>query len=413
MSNPLSEAQSKKKKISPTEPVRKVPFPNPSEEYLREQRIWNAIQSGGYPDPADLAARDADKVRYQQKVREAYQQKAQELASEFGSKIDQVEQGPLVAPATNKHVSQSEPTQVSEMESGYFRTLGRDYATEIGAAIIFLCLSAVVSWLVDHFAPRFGIDPTLARVAAWLILFVLVACFTLLIKGRKKPETTPFDPHAASYPPIQIINSPTFNNNPQMDQHVTADRRDAVRERPTPKPRKRSNLQLRGVECPELFLDRNEIFQEAKHDDGMLALHCAVLRFCNEPIVGQAGQPLKGLRAMLHFRNSNGHTYAPIDRAPWVRERYNSIDLEVGSCRMLVIAWRGNKTNALTAADHHYSDKAYDRAEFLLLEGLPVEVDVTLIAGDGGYVMYKGSFRLDVEPELQLTEIKAQEEKGK
>jgi len=181
----------------------------------------------------------------------------------------------------------------------------------------------------------------------------------------------------------------------------------ATKGRRKTKGRKQSNLQFRGIEYPKLFLE-NDIFWEAPHAEGVYAYPCAVLRYCNELIPGQAGQPIKGLRAVLQFRSSDGHSYAPIDHGTWVRERYNSIDLAVGSCRMLVIVWRSQpaiKAFAFAPVDHRYSDKAYDRMYFMPLKELPVEVEVTLLAGDGGYLMDQRTLRVEIEPELRLTEI--------
>jgi hypothetical protein len=179
----------------------------------------------------------------------------------------------------------------------------------------------------------------------------------------------------------------------------------AAKGRRKPKGRKQSNLQFRGIEYPKLFLE-NDIFWEAPHAEGVYAYPCAVLRYCNELIPGQAGQPIKGLRAVFQFRSSDRNSNAPIDHGTWVRERYNSIDLAVGSCRMLVIVWRSQpaiKAFAFAPVDHHYSDKAYDRMYFMPLKELPVEVEVTLLAGDGGYLMDQRTLRVEIEPELRLT----------
>jgi len=181
------------------------------------------------------------------------------------------------------------------------------------------------------------------------------------------------------------------------------------KERYPPKGRKRSNLKLHGIEYPKLFLE-NDVFWEAPHGDDMYPYPCAVLRYCNDAIPGQPGQPIKGLRAALQFRSTNGHLYAPIDRGTWVRERYNSIDLAVGSCRMLVIIWRSQpaiKPFAFTPVDHHYSDRAYDRMYFMPLKELPIEVNVSLLAGDGGYLMDQRTFRAEIDPELRLIDLTA------
>jgi len=56
------------------------PFPNPTEEQLRRDRITQAYLSGQRPDPEDLAEEETDKIRYQRKVAEGFERKAKELS---------------------------------------------------------------------------------------------------------------------------------------------------------------------------------------------------------------------------------------------------------------------------------------------------------------------------------------------
>jgi hypothetical protein len=77
--------QSAQTEPDPDKRIRRIPFANPSEEWLREDRINRAIQSGGRPDPKDLADRAAEQVRYQREVAEAFERKRKELESEAAS----------------------------------------------------------------------------------------------------------------------------------------------------------------------------------------------------------------------------------------------------------------------------------------------------------------------------------------
>jgi heme/copper-type cytochrome/quinol oxidase subunit 4 len=62
-------------------PVYKIPFPTPSKEYLRRERISQAYRSGQRPDPEDLAEEAADEIRYKQEVAAAFDRKAKELST--------------------------------------------------------------------------------------------------------------------------------------------------------------------------------------------------------------------------------------------------------------------------------------------------------------------------------------------
>jgi hypothetical protein len=64
-------------------PVRNIPFPNPSFEQLRRDRILRDIQATGRPDPNDVAEEEAEADRYQQKLALAREKKRKELEAKF------------------------------------------------------------------------------------------------------------------------------------------------------------------------------------------------------------------------------------------------------------------------------------------------------------------------------------------
>lgn len=68
-------------KLDDDAPARKMVFPNPTEEYLRRERIRRAYQSGQRPDPEDLAEEKADEIRYQQALGEAFKKKFKDLSA--------------------------------------------------------------------------------------------------------------------------------------------------------------------------------------------------------------------------------------------------------------------------------------------------------------------------------------------
>lgn len=69
------------------------PFPNPSKEWRRRDRINRAIQSGGRPDPQDIAEEEAEELRYQLQVKQARERKLRELEPAF-SKGEEVKAKP-------------------------------------------------------------------------------------------------------------------------------------------------------------------------------------------------------------------------------------------------------------------------------------------------------------------------------
>lgn len=182
------------------------------------------------------------------------------------------------------------------------------------------------------------------------------------------------------------------------------------------KPRPQTNLRFAGIEHQTLYVDDHDTFWEVPRQAGATPSYCALLRFSNHPVAGRPGQRIRGLRARIVYRNpENGFEHAPVDRGAWVREEYNSFTLEVGDSRLLVVGW-GFPPNvprvpniptpwlAFIPINNHYSQENYGDIFFLKLSERNVEVDVQLLAGDGGYVMYEGRFNLQTDPFLLLTE---------
>ena len=91
-----------------------IPFANPSEQWLRHDRINRAIQSGGRPDPEDLAEEAAEEERYRRSVDEAFERKRKELESEAISQKAKPRTPSDPKPASPK--SEPSPPRPSAME---------------------------------------------------------------------------------------------------------------------------------------------------------------------------------------------------------------------------------------------------------------------------------------------------------
>lgn len=147
-------------------PVRKIPFPTPSKEYLRRERIQRAIQSGGRPDPNDLAEEQADEIRYQREVAEAFDRKFKEL---------DLSKPPSV-PDTSEKVKPSASGNPKPKESDQ-REEQSQKNPELIAGIVLACLGMVLA-IALVLAP-----PTSGRIIGFwlLVMFILLAFSALLI----------------------------------------------------------------------------------------------------------------------------------------------------------------------------------------------------------------------------------------
>lgn len=179
--------------------------------------------------------------------------------------------------------------------------------------------------------------------------------------------------------------------------------------------RPRSNLTFLGIDHLDLHFDEKDTLWEVRHQQHGIPSYCAVLRFANKSLPGTPGQPIKKLRASLTFRNlENGFEYAPIDRGAWVREEFNTFTLGVGDSRSLVIA-RGFPPHIPRRTDvevdwwiwplinNHHSKDNYGKVFFQKLKTTKAEVEVVVIAGDAGLVLYSETFIVQGEPHLYLT----------
>jgi hypothetical protein len=172
----------------------------------------------------------------------------------------------------------------------------------------------------------------------------------------------------------------------------------------------RSNLALLGIRHGQFFVDENHRFWEIRAP-GAEALYCAVLLFGNEPIPNQAGQIIRNLRARLRYAGRKPDDITLVDRGAWVREEYNFIDLQVGDSRSLIVAWGlsaneardGYRFGFAIQNNHNAVGNFHEPTMWELSDHDTVSVNVQLVAGDGGYLMYEGTFNLQIYPHLVLT----------
>jgi hypothetical protein len=175
--------------------------------------------------------------------------------------------------------------------------------------------------------------------------------------------------------------------------------------------RPQSNLCFLGIEYVNLYLDENEIYWEIRRATTRQVepSYCAVLRFGNEPIAGRPGQPIRRLRAKLIFRDlRTGQEFPSVERGTWAHEKYNAIDLEVGDSRLLIVGFGlpygfTNPEFVFTVSNTRYAENSEGEHIVHKIDSPRLAVDVRLIAGDGGYVVYDDSFELCTTPRIVLT----------
>jgi hypothetical protein len=176
------------------------------------------------------------------------------------------------------------------------------------------------------------------------------------------------------------------------------------------KPIPKSNLTFLGVEYVNLYVDENDVYWEIRRGGNRQdqPSFSAVLRFGNEPITGHPGQPIRGLRASLTFRDAKtGRSYPPIDRGAWAREKYNAINLEVGDSRLLIVGFGmppgyKNPGFVFAVSNNSYAESNPRPGDLVVhkIDSPRLEVDVRLVAGDAGLILYEDSFELCTEPQL-------------
>ena len=176
--------------------------------------------------------------------------------------------------------------------------------------------------------------------------------------------------------------------------------------------RPQSNLTFVGIAHLNLYVDENDTYWEIRRGTPrqVQPSYSAVLRFSNEAIAGRAGQPIRNLRAKLTFRDAEtGKEFPTVDRALWVKEKYNAITLEVDDSRLLLIGFalpppHTNPPFVFVISNNYYEGNTDGTHVVHQIVSSRVVVDVRLVAGNSGIILYEGSFQLDTTPRLILSE---------
>jgi heme/copper-type cytochrome/quinol oxidase subunit 4 len=164
---PTPQPEQQESKPDDDKPIYKVPHPQPTEEQLRRERINRAIQSGGRPDPEDLAEERAEEVRHQRAVVETTERKLRETRSD-----KKVAKKPAKkqASAGGKRAKKRPPRPASNNNPWHKRG-------DIILAIILTCLAGAMAIAIVLLPPTSTVTVTL-----WLsVMFILLGVAVFLI----------------------------------------------------------------------------------------------------------------------------------------------------------------------------------------------------------------------------------------
>jgi cell division septation protein DedD len=255
-------------------PVRKIPFANPTDEYLRRERITRAIQSGQRPDPEDLAEEAADDIRYKQKVAEAFDKKfAVEIADRklkdvHGTKLP--DPPPPSAPLESGEPPSGDRTISSTSSPSFRAKLGHladsnltwgavgmiiaGIGAYLGVSLLVVggwFFLTIATWRTNFFEGKTKkvqwIGNVLVSISIAVLLFLIMA---ILPSKTPQEKSSIIQPQTTQTPP-PVIPSPTVTQTtaPSSSSMTTP----SVTAKPSPPPKfrsKRPNVsQPTGIPC--------------------------------------------------------------------------------------------------------------------------------------------------------------------
>src|SRR5947209_685881 len=97
--------------------------------------------------------------------------------------------------------------------SSFLRERAQAYADNVVATLLLLGGSAGAGWLVKHYGPGLGLEPTIALVLAWVIALLLAVVLSLLLKPKhssKEPNVDQIPDARQTLKQSGIVNAPRF-----------------------------------------------------------------------------------------------------------------------------------------------------------------------------------------------------------
>jgi hypothetical protein len=181
-----------------------VPHANPSEQYVRRDRMWRDIQATGRAGPQDIAEEEAEAERYRREVAEARERKRKELEAEFGLPERQMDKeiadirekdgsetdaGHRVPPPNRKiHIW----TEI-KTHRGWYIIAFLLSGVPVGIATIWPTLTdkKVPQWLAEHGLPRLTtlVLGWVAVVAIIALVIVARSCFVALRNASQDKDS--------------------------------------------------------------------------------------------------------------------------------------------------------------------------------------------------------------------------------
>lgn len=290
--------------------------------------------------------------------------------------------------------------------SHYLRERGRAYADNTVATLLFIGVSVFVGWIINHFAPLWGLDPHVAYILAWIVALLVAIALSLLLKPKHIPEAKKADEKHTELnsarinfsPVINIDNNPVFQNKPEMDQRQVINN---VDQHPTAEFTFEVNtlwIRTLPMDFRANTLGRDERPENALDDRYERNVRVALARFEYETTTGVARD--LDVRAQITVFNDTSLCIPKYD-AVWYGAGGRSKRFRSGDFDELILAVL--TTNGMAAYEYNLEAYPEDRGKYLCprlnaLIGEEFFLNTMLIGSQGKVVMFKERKWFSVKP---------------
>jgi hypothetical protein len=302
--------------------------------------------------------------------------------------------------------------------SVFLRERGQAYADNAVATLLLVGGSVAVGWLINHFAPLWGLDPSVAFILAWVVALLVAVALSLLLKPKTyTPEAERLGARVAEG---GIVNAPHFEFNPRIEVNPSFNQSQTQRQSQTQQQPPISPPSITPIEARvrEVYVtplgeatDETESF-----DVSNTKLPVALIDFYRG--ADNSPEPFVDVRGHISFFNPAGERVYRINDAHWWKARRHHKTFEPGDSRRMVVAIISNgrvipyegRFKAIEAT--YETDEKYFELTSEPLEGDRLRVRVELIGTRGSVQTFNDSTGYDLTtnpPALTLRNIEGDE----
>jgi hypothetical protein len=231
--------------------------------------------------------------------------------------------------------------------SEFLRQRLQAYTDNTVPALLFTGGAVAVGWFIQTYGPIWGLDPKMALVLAWVVALAVVLGLSALLKpkdrhGAISPEKDQLEPRPAQPINIQIQNSPTFNNNPQIDQHPINYQTQEQTQRQQVEVKSLPIIRPLEVKARDMFVTPlGEVTDspESLFGDKNIKRPVAIADF--QRVADRYSEPFVNVRTRIVFMDGQVEEYR-IDDGFWFKSERHNTQFQPGDTRRLVIAVWGD-----------------------------------------------------------------------